>query len=96
MDKKLSIRIITALVFLVCLAVSVRAESVEGTIQRINEAKNTLRLSDGNSYQLPGEFDYSVLKEGMKVLVFYDVAGEQRYISDIEPEGMELPQDINE
>jgi len=96
MDKKLSIRIITVLAFLVCLPLSAQAESVEGTIQRINEAKNTLRLSDGNSYQLPGEFDYSVINEGMKVLVFYDVAGGSRYISDIEPEGMELPQDIQE
>jgi len=74
----------------------VQAETVEGTIQRIDEGKNILRLSDGNSYTLPGEFDYSLLGEGMKVLIFYDIAGDVRYISDIEPEGMELPLETEE
>ncbi|AQS41087.1 MAG: Hypothetical protein BHV28_03720 [Candidatus Tokpelaia hoelldobleri] len=61
------------------------AGNSQGRIEMIDETANTIILSDGLTYQLPGEFDYSVLSEGMKVLVFYDRDGENRYVTDIEP-----------
>lgn len=62
------------------------ADSVEGLITTIDSSTNTLELSDGYTYKLPGEFDYTVIHEGMKVLVFYDNDGPNRYVTDIEPE----------
>jgi len=61
------------------------ADSAEGTIETIDTAANTLILTDGKIYSLPGEFDYSVIKTGMRVLLFYDVDGSGRYVTDIEP-----------
>jgi len=84
------ISLVAVPVLLAASSVAVRAEMVEGTIRQIDERGNMLRLSDGKNYKLPGEFDYGLLSEGMKVVVFYDVAGGERYISDIEPEGMEF------
>lgn len=68
------------------LPVSAFADSAEGVIINVDAGNNTLTLDNGITYDLPGEFDYSVLVAGMKVLVFYDAQGNKRYISDIEPE----------
>lgn len=62
------------------------ADNVKGTITAINESNNTIELDNGKIYDLPGEFDYSVLNEGMKVIVFYDTEGNNRYVTDIEPQ----------
>lgn len=62
------------------------AEDAEGTITSIDENANTIVLDNGKTYSLPGEFDYSVLNEGMKVIVFYDAQGANRYVTDIEPQ----------
>lgn len=68
------------------LAPCAYAEDASGTITAINEATNTFVLDGKQTYTLPGEFDYSVLHTGMRVLVFYDVQNEQRYVNDIEPQ----------
>jgi len=60
------------------------ADSTEGTIQAIDMTENTLILSDGKIYRLPGEFDYSVIKAGVRVLLFYDSDRSGRYVTDIE------------
>lgn len=62
------------------------ADDVKGTIIAIDESNNTIELDNGQTYDLPGEFDYSVLNEGMKVIVFYDKEGNNRYVTDIEPQ----------
>jgi len=67
------------------LPIAAFASNSQGRIEIIDETANIIILSDGITYQLPGEFDYSVLSEGMKVLVFYDRDGENRYVTDIEP-----------
>lgn len=67
------------------LPIAAFASNSQGRIEIIDETANTIILSDGITYQLPGEFDYSVLSKGMKVLVFYDKDGENRYVTDIEP-----------
>jgi len=67
------------------------ADSIEGVITRINGAANIVRLDDGNNYIMPGEIDYSLIREGMKVLLFYDIGGDnQRYVSFVEAEGLDL------
>jgi Protein of unknown function (DUF1344) len=43
-----------------------------------------LKLDDGNVYKLPGEFDYTVISKDMKVLIVYDVTGNDKVVTDIE------------
>jgi len=62
------------------------ADNATGTITAIDQTTGIMTLDNGNTYNLPGEFDYSVLKDGMKVTVFYDTQGAKRYVNDIEPE----------
>jgi len=68
-----------------------RADSIEGGITRIDATANIVRLDDGNNYTMPGEIDYSLIREGMKVLLFYDIGGDsQRYVSFMEADGLDL------
>lgn len=60
------------------------AEDTEGKITAIDREEETISLDDGNSYKLPGEFDYSALNEGMKVIVLYEVAENTRFVTDIQ------------
>ncbi|WP_439273423.1 DUF1344 domain-containing protein [Pseudochrobactrum sp. HB0163] len=60
------------------------ADDAEGKITAINEDAETLTLDDGKEYRLPGEFDYSTIETGMKVIVTFDVVDKVRYISNID------------
>jgi hypothetical protein len=60
------------------------ADDVEGKITGINKDNETITLDDGKTYQLPGEFDYSVISKGMKVIILYDEADNTRFITDIQ------------
>jgi len=67
------------------------ADSIEGVITRIDASANIVRLDDGNNYTMPGEIDYSLIREGMKVMLFYDIGGDnQRYVSFMEADGLDL------
>ena len=74
------------LIFVIASAFSTIAvaDDAEGKIVSINQEQETLTLDDGKTYQLAGEFDYSSLKSGMKVLIIYDVANDTRYVTDIQ------------
>ena len=50
----------------------------------MDEGTQSLKLDDGNTYKLPGEFDYTVIAPDMKVTVIYDVNGEEKLVTDIE------------
>jgi len=87
MRKGMIIGAISAL-FFPCSAL---ADSVEGVITRIDTDANIVRLDDGNNYLMPGEIDYSLIREGMKVLLFYDIGGDnKRYVSFMEADGLDL------
>ena len=45
------------------------ADDAEGKIMSINKDSETLSLDDGKTYKLPGEFDYSAINKGMKVIM---------------------------
>lgn len=60
------------------------ADDVEGKITGINKDQETITLDDGKIYKLPGEFDYSVISKGMKVIILYDEADDTRFITDIQ------------
>ncbi len=79
--KKLAF-LIAALVF--ALPHTAQADEVEGKIVSVDEGTQSLKLDDGNTYKLPGEFDYSVISADMKVLIVFDVNGEEKLVTDIE------------
>ena len=60
------------------------ADEATGKIVSIDEGNQSLKLDDGNVYKLPGEFDYTVLSKDMKVLIVYDLSGEDKVVTDIE------------
>ncbi|QYM72622.1 DUF1344 domain-containing protein [Pseudochrobactrum sp. Wa41.01b-1] len=60
------------------------ADDAEGKITKINEDTETITLDNGKDYRLPGEFDYSAIEKGMKVIVTYDLVDNVRYISNID------------
>ncbi|MGH6859099.1 MAG: DUF1344 domain-containing protein [Phyllobacterium sp.] len=66
------------------LPVGALADDAEGTITTIDEDNSTITLDDGKVYKLPGEFDLSVIEEGMKVTLMFDVVDKERFITDIE------------
>lgn len=60
------------------------ADDAEGKITNINEDAKSITLDNGKEYRLPGEFDYSAIEKGMKVIVTYDLVDNVRYISNID------------
>jgi hypothetical protein len=60
------------------------ADDAEGKITKIDEETESITLDNGKSYRLPGEFDYSAIEKGMKVIVTYDLVDNVRYISNID------------
>jgi hypothetical protein len=74
--------LIAALIF--ALPHTAQADEATGIIVSIDESNQSLKLDDGNTYKLPGEFDYTVIAPDMKVMVVYDVSGEDKIVTDIE------------
>jgi hypothetical protein len=66
------------------LPVGALADDAQGTITKIDEDNFTITLDDGKVYKLPGEFDLSVIEQGMKVSLMFDVVNKERFITDIE------------
>jgi len=82
MYKKLVVSTAAALM----LSSSAYAESVTGTVEQIDQQAGTIKLNDGNIYKLPGEFDYSVVVEGGNISVTYDLDGDVRQVTGLDPE----------
>jgi hypothetical protein len=79
--KKLAF-MIAALVF--ALPHTAQADEATGKIVAIDEDNQSVKLDDGNVYKLPGEFDYSVISKDMKVVLVFDVNGEEKLVTDVE------------
>ncbi|MFD1197770.1 DUF1344 domain-containing protein [Brucella gallinifaecis] len=77
---------IVGLIFIIASIFSsvAMADDVEGKITGINEDTETITLDDGKNYKLPGEFDYSIINKGMKVIILYEEADNTRFITDIQ------------
>ncbi|MBX3576023.1 MAG: DUF1344 domain-containing protein [Rhizobiaceae bacterium] len=60
------------------------AAEAEGQIQSIDHENLTITLDNGKIYKLPGEFDVDAIKEGMEILLAYDVVGGQNLITDMQ------------
>ena len=49
------------------------AGQTEGQIKKIDKDKLTITLENGKSYKLPAESDLDALKDGMDIVLAYDV-----------------------
>jgi hypothetical protein len=78
---------IAAAAVLLLSVVGAQAADTEGTIRSIDRQNLTITLSDGEKFKLPGEFDVTVLEEGMDVVLAYDTVGGEKLITD-----MQLPE----
>ncbi|MCB8838930.1 DUF1344 domain-containing protein [Aurantimonas sp. VKM B-3413] len=56
----------------VAFTIPAMAQEVDGTIESIDPERAQLRLSDGETYDLPEHFDYSAVAPGMTVVLIYD------------------------
>lgn len=80
-------RILFSAFALAMISTAALAAEAEGKVKAVDRDQMTITLDDGKSYKLPGEFDVDAIKEGMEVLLAYDVVGGVKLITD-----MELPQ----
>ena len=58
----------------VAMSIPASAIETEGYVLEVNEENGQLQLSDGQTYDLPDNFDYRAVMPGMPVHVIYDVA----------------------
>ena len=76
--------LIGAAAAILMMSSAVLAAEAEGQITQIDKDKLTITLDNGKSYKLPGEFDVEVIKEGMEILLAYDVVAGENLITDME------------
>jgi Protein of unknown function (DUF1344) len=60
------------------------ADEVTGKIVAIDEEKRSLTLDNQVDYKLPKEFDTSVIAKDMKIMIVFDVKGDEKMITDVE------------
>ncbi|ORE90271.1 DUF1344 domain-containing protein [Aurantimonas sp. 22II-16-19i] len=61
----------------VAMSIPSVAREADGVIESIDQERAELRLSDGQVYHLPPDFDYDAIAKGMTVVVIYDAADER-------------------
>ncbi len=65
-------------------AASAFADDADGTIESVDTDEGTIKLSDGNTYKLPGEFDPEQLKKGAEIFLVYQVVNGENVITDMD------------
>ncbi|HEY4192271.1 MAG TPA: DUF1344 domain-containing protein [Mesorhizobium sp.] len=60
------------------------AGQTEGLIKKIDKNTLTMTLDDGKSYKLNAETDIDSLKEGMDVVIAFDVTDGENVVTDME------------
>ncbi|MCE7027514.1 DUF1344 domain-containing protein [Jiella avicenniae] len=61
----------------VAMSIPAMAEETDGVIESIDPEHAQLRLSDGQVYNLPPDFDYDAIAKGMIVVLIYDADAER-------------------
>nr|WP_210348900.1 DUF1344 domain-containing protein [Aurantimonas marina] len=56
------------------------AQEVDGTIESIDRERAQLKLSDGQTYDLPEHFDYEAVLPGMSVVLIFDEPGNMHLV----------------
>lgn len=57
---------------------------VEAVVKTVDARNFSIILDDGRSYQAPQDFDFTGLKAGVKVIVFYTEVDGKRVINDLD------------
>jgi hypothetical protein len=70
--------------FVFALPHTAYADEAQGKVVSVDEDSQTLKLDNGATYKLPGEFDYSILHKDMNIIVVYDVEGNDKIVTDVE------------
>ncbi|AYG61319.1 DUF1344 domain-containing protein [Rhizobium jaguaris] len=70
--------------FLSPVAGFAESADVEATIKKVDEKNFSITLDDGKNYQAPQDFDFTGLKAGVKVVVFYTEIDGKRVINDLD------------
>ena len=60
------------------------AGQTEGLIKKIDKDTLTITLDDGKSYKMNAETDIDSLKEGMDIVLAYDVTNGENVVTDME------------
>lgn len=56
----------------VAMTIPSMASEVDGVIEDIDMESETIRLSDGEQYRVPADFDFRAVRPGMTVVVIYN------------------------
>ena len=67
----------------VAMSIPTMARESDGVIESIDPERSELRLSDGEIYHLPADFNYEAVAQGMAVVVIYDSADERPHLQAI-------------
>ncbi|CAN7197160.1 DUF1344 domain-containing protein [Rhizobium rhizogenes] len=70
--------------FLAPVAGFAESADVQSTIKKVDAKNFSITLDDGKNYQAPEDFDFSGLKVGVKVDVFYTEVDGKRVINDLD------------
>ncbi|KQZ12835.1 MULTISPECIES: DUF1344 domain-containing protein [unclassified Mesorhizobium] len=65
------------------LSTAAFAGQTEGHIQKIDKENLTLTLDDGKTYKMNPEMDVEALKEGMDIVIAFDVTDGENVITDM-------------
>lgn len=60
------------------------AAQTEGLIKKIDRNTLTITLDDGKTYKMNAETDIDSLKEGMDIVIAYDVANGENIVTDMQ------------
>ena len=60
------------------------AAQTEGLIKKIDRNTLTITLDDGKTYKMNAETDIDALKEGMDIVIAYDVANGENIVTDMQ------------
>nr|WP_246753802.1 DUF1344 domain-containing protein [Jiella flava] len=65
------------------MSIPAMAKETDGVIEAIDQEHAQIRLSDGEIYHLPSDFDYQAITKGMTVVVIYDADEERPVLQTI-------------
>ena len=60
------------------------AAQTEGLIKKIDRNSLTITLDDGKTYKMNAETDIDSLKEGMDIVIAYDVTDGENVVTDMQ------------
>lgn len=60
------------------------AAQTEGLIKKVDKNTLTITLDDGKSYKMNAETDIGSLKEGMDIVIAYDVTNGENVVTDMQ------------